>query len=203
MGIKVLPKCKLTYGITFVILHIFKSNKPTLSVLFGKGKILIRILKYITCFVFACLLFTACDAISSPVQQKYGNHTVKQGETVFSIAKQYNTSKEVIYNLNPDARKELKVNTVLIVPSKVGPDVIGTTKYKTHKVKRKETLFSLSQMYGVSIDEIKKHNKELYSRGLKKGELIRIPKTSIASETTPDTVIADKNIHVVAPKETK
>lgn len=164
---------------------------------------MIRILKYITCFALACLLFIACDAISSPVQQKYGNHTVQKGETVYSIAKQYNTSEEVIYNLNPDARNELKVHTVLIVPSKEIMGASNTTTFKEHKVKRKETLFSLSQMYGVSIDEIKKYNKELYSRDLKKGEVIKIPRAGIVSKTTPDTASTDKHIHVVAPKETK
>ena len=197
-------------GTHFVILQIFKSNNPTLSVLFGKGKILIRILKYITCFALACLLFIACDAISSPVQQKYGNHTVQKGETVFSIAQKYDTTREVIYNLNPDSRAGIKENTVLIVPSNpvINSSSSSSTGFFMHKVKRKETLFSISQQYGVSIDAIKKNNKELYARGLKKGEQIRIPKKSGATETTVTTTensganTSEVNRHTVAANET-
>lgn len=197
----------------FVILQSFKSNKSTLSVLFGKGIILIRILKYITYLTLVCAFFLACDAVSSPAQQKYGNHTVQKGETVFSIAQQYDTSKEVIYNLNPDARKELKVNTVLIVPSRNSIEAASDTQFTMHRVKRKETLFSIAKQYGVSIDAIKKNNKQLYANQVKKGEKLRIPvaksiiidnnEATSGTDGTSDTINEDKSTHTVAPKETK
>jgi len=114
--------------------------------------------------------------------QSYIEHTVKVGETVKSIAKDYLVTASDIYALNPDTKRKLQPNSVLIIPnSKVKNEALKAKKreligYKKHKVKRKETLFSLSQEYNVSIDEIKKANRELYSKNLRKGDRIRIPK---------------------------
>lgn len=149
-----------------------------------------------------------------PAQETYVSHKVEKGETIFSISKKYGVSEAAIYQLNPDAQKGISENSLLIIPSvSVGAKVIGFT---THKVKRKETLFSISQKYGVLVDDLKKYNKELYSRGLKKGEKIQIPKfekiiinTEVVDITSkkdnPETqVIAGttSKIHEVLPKET-
>ena len=48
-------------------------------------------------------------------------------------------------------------------------------KYYLHKVKRKQTLYSLSNLYQVSIEEIISENSALLSRGLQKGMEIKIP----------------------------
>ncbi|MFC5048985.1 LysM peptidoglycan-binding domain-containing protein [Aquimarina hainanensis] len=40
--------------------------------------------------------------------------------------------------------------------------------FRTHKVKKKETLTGIAKAYSVTIDEIKKHNKRLYSEGIRK-----------------------------------
>ncbi len=88
----------------------------------------------------------------------------------------------------------------------------GEVSFKTHKVRRKETLYRISKDYEVSIDEIKRYNKELYSRELRNGEEIRIPekgreKAPAVKErrTTTDiqSQITDTREHVVLPKETK
>ncbi len=166
-------------------------------------------MKYILYFAIAGFLIVSCDAISSPVQESYKSHKVVKGETVFSIAKQYNTTKEAIYALNPDARDGVKVNSVLVIPS---PDIISSTgagSFKMHKVKRKETLFGISQQYGVSMDDIKKYNKQLYAQQVKKGEKLRIPigKNGPSENTTTNSSTPsegnDKGTYTVKPKETK
>lgn len=139
--------------------------------------------------------------------QKFKTHTVKQGETVESIAKQYLVTPFDIYALNPDAKKKLPPNTVLIIPnSKVSEGgVPANTKelvgYKTHKVKRKETLYSISKEYNIEIEDIKKSNKQLYSENLKKGDKIRIPRyKTIISNVSPANTI---KTYKVLPKEGK
>ena len=47
--------------------------------------------------------------------------------------------------------------------------------YKVHKVRRKETLFSISQKYNVSIEDIKNHNESLQYEKLRRGKKINIP----------------------------
>ena len=135
------------------------------------------------------LLLIFCGATINA--QNYTTHKVQAGETLEKIAKQYNVSKSAIMSLNPDARQELQVSSVLIIPK---PGVIvkqpetTTTQtktllgFKTHKVKRKETLYSLSKEYDVTQEDIKKHNPELYANNLRKGDKIKIPEYKI--ETT-------------------
>lgn len=138
--------------------------------------------------------------------QNFKTHTVKQGETIEEIAKQYLVTPHDIYALNPDAKKKMESGMKLIIPnSKVATDpgeesqeLVG---YETHKVKRKETLFSLSQEYNVSIDDIKKHNKQLYAENLKKGDKIRIPKfKTVTAVATPTNTL---KTYTVQPKEGK
>jgi LysM repeat protein len=146
----------------------------------------------------------SCGSIA---QQQHKSHSVKKGETVYSIAKEYGISEETLYNLNPDAKNGLKVNSVLIIPSNsVISSGTNSNNYRDHKVKKKETLYGIAQLYNVSADEIKKLNKELYSRGLKKGEILLIPNGSNATENNTSNsgnILPGTQKYTVQPKETK
>src|SRR5690554_6580003 len=130
-------------------------------------------------YISVILLFTlGCGSTAQPAQ--YTSHAVQKGETVYSIAKDYNISESTLYNLNPEAKNGIKVNSVLILPSKKGTsETLNDSGYLKHKVKKKETLYAIAQQYNVSVDDIKKWNKDLYSRGLKKGEELIIPASKI------------------------
>ena len=147
----------------------------------------------------------SCDALA---QQRFKSHSVQEGETVFSIAKVYGIGVQEIYRLNPNAKEGVKINSILIVPDKENQVASNDKiKFKKHRVKRKETLFSISKKYDVSIDNIKRYNKELYSRPIKKGERLRIPiglkdvviVPAVTEETNPITT----QKHTLEPKETK
>ncbi|MEC3907425.1 LysM peptidoglycan-binding domain-containing protein [Tamlana sp. 2201CG12-4] len=137
--------------------------------------------------------------------QNFSTHQVKKGETIEGIAKRYYVTPFDIYNLNPDAKKELKPNTVLIIPiSKAVKPKVTITKelegFKEHKTKRKETLYSLSKKYNVDEDDIKKHNTFLYANPLKKGDKLQIPVFKIV-ETIEE--IEQTRQYTVKPKEGK
>ena len=134
--------------------------------------------------------------------QEYKSHRVTEGETVYSIAKKYGISEADIYKLNPDARNGVKLNAVLIIPGDA--EASDGVTFKKHRVKRKETIFGIAMKYSVTVDDIKKYNKELYSRQLKKGERIRIPifPKEVVSNTI-ETSTSDKGKHTVQAKETK
>ncbi|OIQ31085.1 MAG: hypothetical protein BM564_00195 [Bacteroidetes bacterium MedPE-SWsnd-G2] len=144
------------------------------------------------------LVFLCCLAIQFVVQaQNYKTHKVRSGETIEAIAKQYLVTPFDIYALNPDAKGELRPEMVLIIPANskvVNSDETEKTKeligYKTHKVKRKETLYSISKTYNVEIDEIKKYNTYLYSENLRKGDKIKIPryKTIVSKVSLNNTI---------------
>lgn len=114
--------------------------------------------------------------------QELKTHKVQKGESIEEIAKTYLVSPYDIYALNPDALKDFKPEMILIIPnSKVkNQPLAGEVKevigYRTHKVRRKETLYSISKKYGITVDEIKKYNERLYAEQLKKGDRIKIPR---------------------------
>tara|TARA_B110000967_G_C18895477_1_gene570306 strand:+ start:529 stop:2475 length:1947 start_codon:yes stop_codon:yes gene_type:complete len=108
-------------------------------------------------------------------------HSVQDGESVNTIASFYKITPADIYALNPDAKSDFSVNMVLIIPeaflhqsnsSKATKELVS---YKVHRVRRKETLFSIAQKFNITVEDIKAHNKELYSKNLKSGNKIYIP----------------------------
>ena len=167
-------------------------------------KLIIPMLKCLIYVSVTLLFMVSCGSVA---QQQYKSHAVQKGETVYSIAKEYGISEETIYSLNPDAKAGLKVNSLLIIPSNsVISSGTNTNNYRDHKVKRKETLYGIAQEYNVSVDEIKKLNKELYSRGLIKGELLLIPAASKNEETNgpnTETTLPGTQKYIVKAKETK
>jgi LysM repeat protein len=132
-------------------------------------------MKYLT-IVFFSLLFLSTSAYA----QDQKKHTVKKGETVVSIAKQYKVTPADIYKLNPEAKDAIKENAVLLIPvsgneapnPKDKPTKVANT---IHEVQAKETLYSLSKKYNVSVEDIQKANGDAIKDGLKEGQQVIIP----------------------------
>ena len=107
-------------------------------------------------------------------------HNVKKGETVYSLTKTYGITEDELVRSNPQLADGLKEGQVLRIPEKVQqisapvksasrPD--GTAE---HEVQRKETLYSISRQYNVSVDAIKKANPTI-DDNIKKGQILYIP----------------------------
>lgn len=154
---------------------------------------------------FLVLIVALFFGITSVNAQNYSTHQVKKGETVEALAKRYYVTLSDIYSLNPDAKKGLKPNTILIIPiSKANTPKITEVKelkgFKKHKTKRKETLYSISKKYDVAIEDIKKHNTFLYANNLRKGDKLQIP---IFKITKVEEEIIENTTYIVKPKEGK
>ena len=76
-------------------------------------------------------------------------------------------------------------------------------RFIVHKVKKKETLYSLSKIYNISIETIKEYNPLIDKIGLKRKMKLQIPifKNKPSIEDKP--VLVNYKRHVVKPKETK
>lgn len=138
-------------------------------------------------FVFLFLF----SVIAIAQQKKYVSYTVKKGETVKSIAKAYNITTRDLLQINPDISRNLKPNTVIIVPNKYYGKV-GTKAEKNNKklyfVLPKDTLYGISKMFGITIDELIAANPQI-ADGLKPGMELLIPESGkIASTTINETV---------------
>lgn len=149
--------------------------------------------------IIICLFFQVLT--TSAFGQAYQYHTVASGETVYSISKKYDISQETLLKLNPEAKDGLQVNAKLVIPMSLEQSESSVKKavsFNSHKVQKKETLYSLSKQYGVSVEDLKKYNKQLYSKELQNGETIQIP-VFVVEESSPEKVVISERKERPAP----
>jgi len=116
-------------------------------------------------------------------------YLVKAKETKFSIAKNFGISIAYLEELNPFVKqKGLQFDDVILVPNKV----IESSELKTHKIEKQETLFSLSNKFGISKEELIEANPQL-EEGVIAGVLIKIPSV----DDGENKYFIDKNIEGV------
>lgn len=120
----------------------------------------------------AILLFTLVCTLQVFSQQV--THEVKEGETLYSIARQYDVTVRQIKEWNGLESNELRRNQILIV-GKRGEGRLNNTPADslTHTVQKQETLFSISKKYNVTISEVKSWNN-LQNDNLNVGQELRI-----------------------------
>lgn len=130
----------------------------------------------------------------------YYVHIVQTGETLYSISKAYGVNQSDIAINNPDIYAGLKVGQALKIPVSI-KETQSDEDYIYHIVKRKETLFGISRMYNVSMEDIIRLNPEV-KEGLKLSQTLRIPKKPIADiEQQPAVDSVEFILHEVQPRE--
>ena len=144
-------------------------------------------------------------------------HRVEEKETLYGISKRYGTTVDAIVQYNPDAASGLGKGQILKVPY-TKPTANRTTTATTtpvagrggfiHVVAARETMFSISKAYGVTVDELKQWNN-LTDNALSLGQELVIKRRNTVTSTTPSetaTPIAPtasgKGMHTVEAKET-
>ncbi|MEG2100174.1 MAG: LysM peptidoglycan-binding domain-containing protein, partial [Flavobacterium sp.] len=173
-------------------------------------------MKYFSTLLFL-VFFVTCSAFS---QEKVVKYTVSSGETINQIAQKFKVTPFDIYELNPDARRGLVPNSVLLIPTTAVKNTVKSTaaavkttessKEIIHEVQPKETFYSIEKKYNISDEALKAANPFLEKTGVQIGQKLVIPAKGSASKTA---VAADKKIkekvqekyvyHDVQPKETK
>ena len=76
-------------------------------------------------------------------------------------------------------------------------------RFIVHKVKKKETLYSLSKIYNISIETIKEYNPLIDKIGLKRKMKLQIPIFKNKPPIEDKSVLVNYKRHIVKPKETK
>ena len=129
-------------------------------------------------------------------------HTIKAGETLYRLTVIYGLTAREICNANPGLSAEnFKEGQVIIIPENkpitpvitqpkaTEPAPITVTPAtpiaeektnncrKEHVVKRRENIYRISRMYGISELELVNANPELRERKMKTGEVLCIPYT--------------------------
>ncbi|NPA67797.1 MAG: LysM peptidoglycan-binding domain-containing protein [Chlorobi bacterium] len=107
--------------------------------------------------------------------KKFYLHRVEPGQTLFSLSKAYKVSQEDIISANNLESSTLKAGDLLKIPYVKNEKKNDTSPdFFYHKVIQGETLFSLSQKYYVSVEDIINTNPEV-KYGLKAGQILKIP----------------------------
>lgn len=152
-----------------------------------------------------CLLFYKIQAqtIQSSKSIEGKNHlvyTVQPGEGLYGISKRHNVSQEEIINANPNIGNNLKSGQQILIPTPQQPDSV-IINYFMHETKKKETLYSISRRYNVSIDDLIKLNPGAKEK-LKSKTLIRIPQYGPANPVVEEKTTDENYHHTIQPKET-
>ena len=139
-------------------------------------------------------------------------HKVASKETLYAISKRYNSTLSEIYAVNPTSKDGIKIDAILKIPYKKLDTSTKVSNEEIHTVQPKETMFSISRKYGVSLADIKKWN-DLNSTALSIGQKLKIwqekkqnqNQVIIKSETPQVTTIKTTNgqvVHTVTAHET-
>ena len=111
-------------------------------------------------------------------------HTVEKGETLSSIADQYNISVETILLANELSDSRIQPGQeLLILP------VNGII----HMVEKGETVDSIAKKYGAKKDEVISYNGLSSDGGVYVGDVLIVPNGKMPKQSTPSTTNASQN----------
>ncbi|WP_236612895.1 LysM peptidoglycan-binding domain-containing protein [Cesiribacter andamanensis] len=114
-------------------------------------------------------------------------YRVEPKETLYGISTKYQLSVAELVKHNPETETGLKVGSILRIPYTRPQQSTASASGKFHTVEAKETLYSISRQYGISIEELKSWNN-LSGNTLSPGDRLRVSKPGAgvtASTTSP------------------
>ncbi len=123
---------------------------------------------------------------SNPKKIKLVKHSIKDGETLFIIARKHHTTIAEIQKENALKKGEvLKLGRILIVPKDTySPKKIASIKKAKqkpklkivkHKIKAGETLFTIARKHKTTISAVRKKNNLKQGAVLKLGYILKVP----------------------------
>ena len=126
----------------------------------------------------------------------YYVYTVEPSEGLYRISKKFNVLQADIYKANPSVNEGLKAGQTLYIPvknqtKKTQPST--TRQVIEHQVVAKQTLYSISKMYGVEKEEIIRLNPEIENGIIKIGQILRIPVSDKTKAQVQDNVAKQIN----------
>ena len=102
-------------------------------------------------------------------------YTVSSGDSLYSIARRFNTTVDDIKKLNNLTNNNLSIGQVLRIPSS-NTDT-GNNDVTTYTVSSGDSLYSIARRFNTTVDEIKRLNN-LTSNNLSIGQVLKIPSSS-------------------------
>jgi len=129
-------------------------------------------------------LLTFAQSNSNPVTtvngKEYYQYTIQSGDGLLSIGRKFKISSDEITKANPGVINGLKEGQEILIPILKKSDKKRISLFNSkpdfiqHKVEKKQTLFSISRKYKVSVEEIEKYNPGI-EKGIQEGNILQIP----------------------------
>jgi ABC-type branched-subunit amino acid transport system substrate-binding protein len=166
---------------------------------------------FVFCIISFLLLFTGPSKVYGQTDSTVGydwngdwvkDLIVEKGRTIYNLTKTYNISESELIRLNPALKDGLKSGMTIRIPAENRPNKTSVTTKETpvlqgslrHTVKKKESLFGIAKMYGVTTDDIYALNPSVKD-GLQPGMVLTIfpkpvdkpkePQTEVPKEIAP------------------
>ena len=121
--------------------------------------------------------------------KKYYVHTVKSGDTLYSIAKAYGVTEAQLKEVNPNCADGLRIDQTIKIPvsEKALADARGDKRrkkdYVTHKIKAGQTLYSIARDYNISVSTLREDNPTINPQALVVGETLWVRKAGMGSSS--------------------
>lgn len=115
-------------------------------------------------------------------------YTVKSGDSLYAIAKKYNTTVDTLKSLNNLTSNTLSIGQVLKLPA---------TSTDTYTVKSGDTLYAIANKYNTTVDALKSLNN-LTSNTLSIGQTLKIPNSNSNSDNVTYTVKKGDSLYSIA-----
>ena len=105
---------------------------------------------------------------------KKNTYTVKEGDSLYQIAKKYQTTVEELKKINNLKDNNLSINQKLLLPTNKEED---KEEYVTYTVQKGDSLYQIAKRYNININDIKSINN-LKTDNLSIGQKLKIPTTN-------------------------
>ncbi|MBQ8438543.1 MAG: LysM peptidoglycan-binding domain-containing protein [Alistipes sp.] len=125
--------------------------------------------------------------------QKFYVHTVKTGDTLYSLAKTYEVSEELIRQHNANMGSELKIDQTVKIPVPESAQKSAKAEkrrkrdFLTHKVQAGQTLYAIARDYNISVATLREDNPSLNPQSLPVGETLWIRRAAVGKSNEQQT----------------
>ena len=120
---------------------------------------------------------------------KYTAYTVAKGDTLYSLSKRYGVAIDVIEGANPTLAEGLKAGQTIKIPyatatdKKQKPAKRSKKQFKSHVVRKGDTLYSIARHYEISVATLMEDNADIDPAHLAIGQTLYIRNSSIGKTT--------------------
>lgn len=136
-----------------------------------------------------------------------GYYKVVSGDSLWSIAKKFNTTVDELKKLNNLTSNVLQIGQLLKIPSE--GENLPSTITGNYIVKKGDSLYSIAKKFSTTVDELKKLNN-LTSNVLQIGQELKVPSSGVSTDVldsyivkTGDTLYQIANQYKITVNELK